>query len=206
MKSDWATASVTVADPKPGAPKSFTASIVSDTKANLSWGAPDNVTHVTRTGYEFGFSKDGGNTWESLANQAATATAFTHTHGALSAGDTRQYRALTVGTVSSGGQTVTVKSDWAFAVATRDHPAPGAPKDFTASGVSDAQGQPDVETRPTTVTGVTVTGYDIGFSKDGGNTWNSLTEGRTTTSLTHTDNALGAGDTSGSTACGRWAR
>ena len=192
-KSDWATASVTVANPKPGAPKEFSASVVSDTKANLSWSAPDDVTHVTRTGYELGFSKDGGNNWESLANQAATATSFTHTHGALSAGDTRQYRARAVGTVNSGGQTVTVKSDWAFAVATRDHPTPGAPKDFTASGVSDAQANLEWDA-PDAVAGVTVTGYDIDFSEDGGNDWDSLVEGQsaTDTDFEHTDNTLGA--------------
>ena len=195
VMSEWATASVTVADPKPGAPTSFTASIVSDTKANLSWGAPGGVTHVDVTGYEFGFSKDGGNSWESLTDQAATATSFTHTHGALSAGDTRQYRARTVGTVSSGGQTVTVKSDWAFAVAMINHPAPGVPKSFTATGVSDAQANLEWDA-PDTVTGVSVTGYEVDFSKDGGNTWTRLTGTPTQSGMTwtqsHTDNTLGA--------------
>ena len=192
-KSGWAMASVTVAAPKPGVPKDFTASVVSDTKANLSWSAPDDVTHVTRTGYEFAFSKDGGNTWESLTSQTATATNFTHTHSALSAGATRQYRARTVGTVNSGGLTVTVKSDWAFAVAMRDHPTPGAPKDFTATGVSDAQAKLEWDT-PDAVAGVSVTGYDIEFSEDGGNDWDSLVEGQseTDTDFEHIDNTLGA--------------
>ena len=191
VMSEWATASVTVADPKPGVPKDFTASVVSDTKANLTWSAPDAVTHVTVTGYEFGFSRDGGNTWEALASQAATATAFTHTHSALSAGDTRQYRGRTVGEVSSGGQTVVVKGGWAFAVATKDHPAPGVPKDFTATGVSDAQANLEWSA-PDAVTGVTVTGYDIDFSTDGGNTWDSLAAGRTVLTFPHTDNTLAA--------------
>ena len=83
--------------------------------------------------------------------------------------------------MSVGGETVTVRSGWAFAAATRDYPAPGVPKDFTASGVSDAQANL-TWSAPEAVTDVTVTGYDIGFSKDGGNTWDSLAEGRTTTS------------------------
>ena len=185
VMSGWATADVTVPYP---APVGFSATAVSDTKATLSWSAPSGVTP---TGYEFGFSKDGGNTWTSLASQAATATSFTHTHGALSAGETRQYRARTVGSV--GGNVV--RSEWVYATAERDYPEPGAPTGFKAEGKSETTA--DLTwTAPTDMDGTTFSKYELGFSTDGGANWTSLTDattpGTAATPYTHTDNNLAA--------------
>ena len=189
VMSGWATADVAIPYP---APVDFAATAVSDTKATLSWSAPSGVSH---TGYEFGFSKDGGNTWESLASQAATATTFTHTHGELEAGETRQYRARTVGSVSG----VVVMSGWAFATAVRDYPEPGAPTSFEATGDSATQATL-TWTAPTDLDGTTLSGYDLEFSTDGGSRWTSLEADRTGatfttgTSYTHTYTNLAADD------------
>ena len=192
-KSDWTAASVTVPGPAaPGAPKDFAASGVSDAQANLEWDAPDTVAGVTVTGYDIDFSKDGGNDWNSLVEaQTATDTDFEHTDNTLGADAIRQYRARTVGTVSVGGEMVTVRSGWAFAAATRDYPTPGAPRNFVARATS--QSLVNLSwSAPESVTGVTVTGYDIDFSTDGAN-WSSLEQGRTATTFPHTDNTLAAG-------------
>ncbi len=197
VRSEWATASVEVEYPKPGVPKSFTASGSSDTQATLTWGAPDGVTHVTVTGFELDFSKDGGNTWNWLpAGQTRTvlsATTLTHPHAdnTLGADAVRQYRLRTVGTVGSGTEQVTVRSDWEFAVATRDYPTPGAPRNFVASGIS--QSQVNLSwSPPEAVTGVDITGYDLEFSTDGA-MWTSLAQGRTEMKFDHIDDALAAG-------------
>ncbi len=185
---------------KPGRPKSLTATGQSDTVAGLSWGAPDPVDGVTITGYDLEFSKDGGATWTSLAAPATLgpgATSYTHTDATLTAASLtpevlRQYRLRTVGTVEGS----TVKSDWATATLT--HPKPGVPKSFGATGESATQATlswsaPDTEAH------VTVTGYELDLSTDGGVTWNWLPAGQTRTVLSattlthpHTDNTLGA--------------
>jgi len=66
---------------------------------------------------------------------------------------------------------------------------PGAPGDFTASGSSDAQATLSWSA-PAAVSGVTVTGYDVEFSQDGGNAWSSLETGLTAFTYTHTDSSL----------------
>ena len=58
---------------------------------------------------------------------------MTHSNSNLGADDVRQYRIRTTGTVGS----VTVHSDWAYALASENYPAPGAPRDFTARANSD---------------------------------------------------------------------
>ncbi len=192
LKSGWATASAEVPYPTPGVPKSFAASGSSDTRAALSWGAPDTVAGVSVTGYELDFSTDGGNSWSSLPDQAAAATSTSHTDPDLSADAVRQYRLRTVGSV--GG--VTVKSGYTYAVATRDYPTPGAPRDFTALAVNRSQVNLSWS-EPEAVAGVRLTGYHLEFSTDG-NTWNRLpaamsTLSTTTTRHEHVDAALSAG-------------
>ena len=71
---------------------------------------------------------------------------------------------------------------------------PGAPGSFTATGVSDAQAKLSWSA-PAGVDGVSVTGYDLDFSTDGGNTWTALAEGRSARSYTHTDSTLASGTT-----------
>ena len=70
---------------------------------------------------------------------------------------------------------------------------PGAPGGFSASGSSDAQATLSWSA-PDAVNGVTVTGYDVDFSQDGGNTWTSVATatGQPGTSFTHTDSSLAA--------------
>ena len=98
---------------------------------------------------------------------------------------------LTVGTVSVGGETVTVRSAWAFAAATKDYPTPGAPRNFVARAIS--QSRVDLSwSAPEAVSGVSVTGYDLDFSTDGAN-WTSLAQGRTARTFPHTDDTLAAG-------------
>ena len=197
LKSAWATTTATVVYPKPGVPKSFTASGSSDARATLRWSAPDAVADVTVTGYDLEFSKDGGNTWV-LLTEGITALTFPHTDNTLGADAVRQYRLRTVGTVGSGSERVTVKSDWAFAVATRDYPTPGAPRNFTARAIN--QSRVDLSwSEPEAVTGVRVTGYHLDFSTDG-NEWKWLPPGQsrtvlsaTTESHSHTDDTLPAG-------------
>ncbi len=178
---------------RPGAPRNFSATVTSNTRIDLSWGAPDSADGVTVSGYDVEYLADGA-AWTSLAAEQGALT-YAHTGLTLSPGDVRQYRARTVGTV--GG--VKTKSDWTATSATVPGPAtPGVPKSFAASGSSDTQaalswGAPDA------VAGVTVTGYELDFSKDGGNTWNWLPAGQTRTVLSattlshpHTDNTLAA--------------
>ena len=194
LKSGWATARAEVAYPKPGVPKDFTATGQSETQATLSWRAPDTVAHVSVTGYELDFSKDGGVSWNWLpAGQtrtvlSATTLTQTHTDTSLAADAVRQYRVRAVGTVGS----VAVQSDYAYALATENYPSPGAPRDFAATADSDTE---VILTwnAPDDVTDVTVTGYELEVSIDRGVTWISVatasTLGSGAITHTHTDTA-----------------
>ncbi len=198
LKSGWAAASAEVPYPTPGVPKSFAASGSSDTQAALSWGAPDTVSGVSVTGYELDFSTDGGNTWNWLPTGAtrtvlsASTLSHPHTDTTLAADAVRQYRLRTVGSV--GG--VTVWSGYTYALATRDYPTPGAPRDFTALAVNRSQVNLSWS-EPEAVSGVRLTGYHLEFSTDG-NTWNRLPAAMSvlatsTTRHEHVDAALSAG-------------
>ena len=82
-----------------------------------------------------------------------------------------------------------------WSMAATPHMKPGKPKSLTAAGQSDTVAGLSWDA-PDTVAGVTVSGYDLEFSKDGGVTWASLatpaTLGQSATSYTHTDAALTA--------------
>ena len=193
--SGWEEASVTVPYPKPGVPKSFTATGESETQAELSWSAPDAVTHVTVTGYELDFSKNGGVTWDRLTGTPTldgTTYTLTHSDSGLAADAVRQYRARATGTVGSGSEQVSVRSDWVYALATENYPSPGAPRDFAAKAASDTE-VTLTWNAPDAVTGVNLTGYELEVSIDRGVTWTSVatasTLGPGATSHPHTDAA-----------------
>ncbi len=191
LKSGWATASAEVAYPKPGVPGSFTATGQSATQATLSWSAPDAVTHVNVTGYELDLSTDGGVTWTRLTGTPTldgTTWTQTHTNSNLAADAVRQYRVRAVGTVGS----VRVESEYAYALATENYPAPGAPRDFAATATSDTSVTLSWNA-PEPVAGVNLTGYELEVSFDRGVTWTSVatasTLGSGATSHPHTDTA-----------------
>ena len=202
QKSLWATATAEVAYPKPGVPKTFTATGSSDFQATLSWSAPDAVAGVSLTGgYEAEFSKDGGNIWTAVTGTptlTGTTYSLTHTDTSLGADVVRQYRVRALGTVTSHGQTTTVRGNWAFAAATRDYPTPGAPRTFTARAIN--QSQVNLSwSEPEAVSGVSVTGYHLEFSTDGIQ-WKWLPAGQTRTVLSaatksheHVDDTLAPG-------------
>ncbi len=195
VKSDWATA--TLAHPKPGVPATFAAAGQSETQASLSWSAPAAVTYVSISGYELGFSKDGGASWATVTGTPTldgSTWSLTHSDNTLGADAVRQYRARTLGTVGS----VAVKSGWAYALATEDYPAPGAPRNFAARAIDRSQVNLSW-TVPEAVTGVTHTGYHLEFSSDG-NTWTRLADDQartvlpaTATSHPHVNDALAPG-------------
>ena len=189
VKSDWATAILT--HPKPGVPVDFAAAGESETQAELSWSAPAAVTHVNVTGYELEFSKDGGVSWTRLMGTPTldgTDWTLTHTNSNLAADAVRQYRARAVGTVGS----VTVESDYAYALATENYPAPGAPRDFAATAASDTM-VTLTWNAPEAVADVNLTGYELEVSIDRGVTWTSVATasalGSGATTHTHTDAA-----------------
>ena len=189
LNSPWATATATVAYPKPNAPTGFTATGQSATQAELSWGEPAAVDDVTFASYELGFSTDGGRMWESLTDtstKSGTTHTMTHSNSNLGADDVRQYRIRTTGTVGS----VTVYSDWAYALATENYPAPGAPRDFTARANSDTS-VTLTWNAPETVAGVNLTGYVLDVSFDRGANWTSVADASTlgpgATTHPHTD-------------------
>ena len=189
VKSDWAAA--TLAHPKPGVPGDFTATGESETQAELSWSVPDAVTHVAVTGYELDFSTDGGVTWARLTGTPTldgTTWSQSHTDSSLAADAVRQYRVRAVGTVGS----VRVESGWAYALATENYPAPGAPRDFAAAAASDTMVNLTWNA-PEAVADVTLTGYELEVSTDRGVTWTSLatasTLGPGATTYPHTDAA-----------------
>ncbi len=192
LNSLWATATATVAYPKPNVPTMFTATGSSATQATLSWVHPADVTNVTRTGYEAEFSKDGGVNWDPLTGSptGSATTTLPHTDTSLGANAVRQYRIRTTGTVGSGSAQVTVESDWAYALASEEYPAPGAPRNFMATVDSDTS-VTLTWTDPEAVADVTLTGYVLEVSFDRGANWSSVatesTLGAGATTHTHTD-------------------
>ncbi len=189
LNSLWATATAEVAYPKPNAPTMFKAAGSSATQATLSWVEPADVANVTRTGYELGFSTDGGSMWSPLTDsstKSGTAHTMTHTDTSLGADAVRQYQIRTTGTVGS----VPVYSNWVYALASEEYPAPGAPRNFMATVDSDTS-VTLTWTDPEAVADVTLTGYVLEVSFDRGATWSSVatesTLGASATTHTHTD-------------------
>ena len=149
------------------------------------------------TGYEVEFSKDGGANWATVTGTPTldgTNWSLPHSDSGLAADAVRQYRARTLGTVGS----VTVQSDWAYALASEDYPAPGAPQAFAARAIN--RSRVDLSwSAPVAVSGVTLTGYHLEFSSDG-NTWTRLEDDQSRTVLPatatyhpHTNNMLEPG-------------
>ena len=143
-----------------------------ETAANiLTWQAVEKLNGHPVTHYRVERS---ASPWETVAEKVA-GTVYVDT---VSETDNPVYRVRAVNIFD-------VPGPWSEPSARR----PGAPKDFTASGSSDAQATLSWSP-PDAVTGVTVTGYDVDFSQDGGNAWSSLETGLTALTYTHTDSSL----------------
>ncbi|MDR3355492.1 MAG: fibronectin type III domain-containing protein, partial [Synergistaceae bacterium] len=147
-----ATATPQAAETAPGAPQNLTATPDGE-QVDLSWTAPANNGGSPITGYKV--SKDGGNSWVSLAN--VTTYSFTN----LSNGQQYNFQVRAVNSVGEG------PASQATATPLAAETAPGAPQNFTVT-----PGYEHVAlswTAPESNGGSGIIGYQV--SKDGGTSW-----------------------------------
>ncbi len=168
----------------PEAPVNLTATASGQTEIILFWNAPSNNGGATLTGYQIEVSTDAGDTWSDLeANTGSTATTYMHT--GLTEGDTRHYRVSAINSVGTGMPS-NVASATTEAIA-----APDAPAGFTAT----ASGPNAIVlswSAPSNNGGAVITGYQIEWSTDAGDTWSDLVAHTRSTATTYTHTGLAA--------------
>ena len=185
LKSGWsntdsATAATAVED-APGKPTGLTAAVAGVSNIVLSWTAPSGGVSPAR--YEIDYSNDGNAPWTPLANNV---TSTSHTHSNVGFGETRHYRVRALNSVGLAGE-------WsATANATTGDPSPKAPANVKAlpnglMGIIVAWDAADNNQ------GAPVTGYEVQWSADGNDPWDTLVSNVSGTS--HIDTAPAAGDT-----------
>ena len=181
--SDVARATTTAAT-APDAPSNLTATASGRTEITLSWSSPSNNGGTAVTGYQIEVSANAGGSWTNLeTNTGSTSTRYTHT--GLTEGDTRHYRVSAINSVGTGTPS-NVASATTGAVT-----APDAPTGLTAT----ASG-PDAIllswSAPSNNGGAVITGYQIEWSTDAGDTWSDLVADTRGTATTYTHTGLAA--------------
>ncbi len=143
----------------------------------VAWSQVESLYGVPVKDYQVQWSTNGVSGWTQLETDLTLPELFDIT---IQSGVTRHYR---VRAVNEAG----VSGPWSAPAS--PHMKPGRPESFTATGQSDRQATL-MWTAPAGVTGIT--GYDLEFSKNGGENWTSLATAptQTATSFTHTDTDL----------------
>ena len=181
--SDVARATTTAAT-APDAPSNLTATATGRTEITLSWRAPSNHGGAAITGYQIEVSANAGGSWTNLEiNTGTTSTRYTHT--GLSEGDTRHYRVSAINSVGTGTPS-NVASATTGAVT-----VPDAPAGLTAT----ASGPNAILlswSAPSNHGGAVITGYQIEWSTDAGDTWSDLVADTRSTATTYTHTGLAA--------------
>ena len=181
--SDVARATTTAAA-APDAPSNLTATASGRTEITLSWSSPSNHGGTAVTGYQIEVSANAGGSWTNLeTNTGSTSTRYTHT--GLTEGDTRHYRVSAINSVGTGTPS-NVASATTGAVT-----VPDAPAGLTAT----ASGPNAILlswSAPSNHGGAVITGYQIEWSTDAGDTWSDLVADTRSTATTYTHTGLAA--------------
>ena len=157
--SATATSSTITPATVPGAPTNVTAS-PGDTKALVSWTAPASNGGASVTSYTIRISIDNGGSWSTLGSIGGTAVNITNlTNGTTYVFDVAATNSAGTSAYSATSNAVTPAS------------VPGAPSNVTGAA---GNGQVSVTwTAPSSNGGSAVTGYDVEWSSDSGNSWSS---------------------------------
>ena len=159
----------------PGQPTDLGAIAASRNEILLGWSPPRDDGGSPIIGYKIESSTDGGASWTTVrSNTGTTNTAYRH--GNLQPGTMYRYRVSAVNEVGAGEP-----SEYAEA---RTHGPPSAPASLFAEAVSPSQinlrwSEPDHDG------GLSVTGYLIEYSDDGGGAWEVAAETTTETTYAH---------------------
>ena len=149
----------------PRAPTGLTATANGTMSIDLAWMAPTDDGGAEIVGYRIQVSTTNGLTWNTLvSNTESAATAYTH--AGLEPASTRHYRVAAINAVGTGPDS-NVDDDMTEAA------LPDAPRNLTAN----AQGTSQIKLawmEPSYAGGVSITGYQIEVSEDGGSQWQML--------------------------------
>lgn len=182
--SDWKTSgTITTNFVAPSVPSSVTipSSAAPDQTVSISWGASSGGTNGVK-GYQYQYSKDGGNTWQTAATTTATKLSLNLNSAGFVHGSKLAFRVRSYTT----GQSTNYYSGWKTSGSiTTSFVAPSAPTTVTIPSAI----APD-KTASISWSGASggtngVKGYQWQWSKDGGSTWSSSI---TTTSTSATLN------------------
>ena len=160
---------------RPGQPRNFRARANGPNSVHLAWDAPESNGGARITGYTIRVLGPNDNSWIIIRpNTGTRATTFTHT--GLQPVTRYQYQVAAINSVGAGA--------WSVTVATLTHADfAGAPAGLTAR----ANGTSRIDlswNAPRYTGGVSILGYRVEASDDGGATWNIIrrnTNSRTTT-------------------------
>lgn len=152
----------------PNAANAVTATISSGESIDLYWNAPSPVSGNPVTDYVIRQSSNGGSSWTTIPDGTSTATYLEIT--GLSADTTYLYEVKAVNGSGTGGAAQSGQAR------TSVPDAPSAPSRnvYSATAV-------DVWwSAPTAVPGAVVNDYDIQYSANGGSSWNTFSNGTST--------------------------
>jgi titin len=178
------TASVAAA---PSSPTGLTATAVSATQINLSWGAPSNGGSAI-TGYKIEYKTGSGSYSVLVPNTASTSTTYSHT--GLATGTAYTYKISAINSIGTSA----ASSETSATPATTSQPsaatAPSSPTGLTATAVSATQinlswGAPSNG-------GSAITGYKIEVKKGTGS-YETLVPNTASTSTTYSHTGLATG-------------
>ena len=163
---------------RPGPPRNVRARGTGPNTVLLAWDRPESTGGAPITGYSIRMLGPNDNSWIIIRpNTGTTATTFTHT--GLDPVTRYQYQVAAINSVGAGA--------WSFTVATLTHADfAGAPTGLTARAVGTAR--IDLSwNAPRYTGGVSILGYRVEASDDGGATWNIIRRNTSSSTTTFSD-------------------
>lgn len=180
------TASATTTGRLPTAPTRLTATPVGSSRINLSWRAASGGSGGAVTGYRIETSGSAVSGWRALVNDTRS-TGTAHSDTGLAPGTTRYYRVAAINRAGTGA--------WSNVVAaTTQTSVPGMPGNLRAT----AAGRNQINlswTAPTTTGGLSIGGYVVETSSNGGLNWRVLTTSLSAGSTSYSHTGLTPGTT-----------
>ena len=165
----------------PRAPTGLTATANGTMSIDLAWMAPADDGGAEIDGYRVQVSTTNGLTWNTLVSNTGSATTA-YTHAGLEPASTRHYQVAAINAVGRSPESNR-------ASATTDAALPDAPRNLTAN----AQGTSQIKLswmEPSYTGGVSITGYQIEVSEDGGTQWEILVANTSTASTSYNHTGL----------------
>ncbi|HEX5457151.1 MAG TPA: fibronectin type III domain-containing protein [Candidatus Nitrosotalea sp.] len=165
----------------PSAPQNLVANAIAPSQISLAWTAPSDNGGLPITGYMIERSIDNGSTWSTIVTNTDNA-GTTYLDTGLVHSTTYTYRASAINGIGTS-----FPSNVASAITLNTVPTP--PTGLVATVTSSSQ----INLKwnlPSDDGGMTITGYAVERSTDGGNTWSTIVSNTSNADTTYSDTGL----------------